>query len=95
MSTDKCNGDSKTAPEMRAEQTRPHPQLEIDSEENGELVTVSEPVIHTEGMKGKFTMYRVAYDPGSSQMTSGKPIFTWATSGRVTQVSRLICGIIT
>lgn len=115
MSADKSNGDNKTAPEMRAEQTRSHPQLAIDSEENEELVTVSEPVTHTgkrsvslalsnsssaltriiaEGMKGKFTMYRVAYDPGSSQMTgSSKPIFTWATSGRV-QVSRLMYGII-
>lgn len=42
MSTDESNGDdSKAAPGMRAEQTGSHPQLAIDSEENGEFLTVS------------------------------------------------------
>eukprot|EP00584_Thalassiosira_punctigera_P006345 CAMPEP_0172529960 /NCGR_PEP_ID=MMETSP1067-20121228/3871_1 /TAXON_ID=265564 ORGANISM="Thalassiosira punctigera, Strain Tpunct2005C2" /NCGR_SAMPLE_ID=MMETSP1067 /ASSEMBLY_ACC=CAM_ASM_000444 /LENGTH=557 /DNA_ID=CAMNT_0013314099 /DNA_START=150 /DNA_END=1820 /DNA_ORIENTATION=- len=41
------------------------PQLSprFHPEESVAYITVSDPVQHTEGIKGKFTMYRVAYDP--------------------------------
>lgn len=49
------------------EQSQPpavvHPRLSVHSEESVAYITVSDPVQHTEGLKGKYTMYRVAYDP--------------------------------
>ena len=41
----------------------PQPRLHVHPEESVAYITVSDPVQQTEGIKGKFTVYRVAYDP--------------------------------
>ncbi|KAL7459986.1 hypothetical protein ACHAXS_000457, partial [Conticribra weissflogii] len=46
-------------------------------------ITVSDPVQHTEGLKGKFTMYKVSYEPppptdGNGNQTA--PLFSYTTS---------------
>lgn len=46
-------------------------------------VTVSDPVQHNEGIKGKFTMYRVAYDPPPAATGGGRSpgaLFPYATA---------------
>mmetsp|Transcript_27566 Transcript_27566/g.55644 ORF Transcript_27566/g.55644 Transcript_27566/m.55644 type:complete len:610 (-) Transcript_27566:152-1981(-) len=56
---------------------RPHP------EDTVAYITVSDPVQHTEGLKGKFTMYKVSYEPpppvdvNDNQTT---PLFPYTTS---------------
>lgn len=37
------------------------PRLRVHGEDSVAYITVSDPVQHTEGIKGKYTMYRVAY----------------------------------
>ena len=39
------------------------PRLLAHPDDTVAYITVTDPVQHTEGLKGKFTMYRVAYDP--------------------------------
>jgi len=66
------------------------PRLRAHPEESVSYITVSDPVQHTEGIKGKFTMYRVAYDPPpppadadtNAATSSGiqKALFPYATS---------------
>lgn len=58
------NVDTNTEPANGTnESTKIHPRLHVHNEESVAYITVSDPVQHTEGIKGKFTMYRVAYDP--------------------------------
>ncbi len=40
-----------------------HPRLHVHGDESVAYITVSEPTQYTEGLKGKYIMYRVAYDP--------------------------------
>lgn len=68
------------------------PCLRVHPEESVAYITVSDPVQHTDGIKGKFTMYRIAYDPppptvdadvanaGSTATGTNKALFPYATS---------------
>ncbi|KAL7553649.1 hypothetical protein ACHAWF_016959 [Thalassiosira exigua] len=75
-------GDSSGGEAPSAPRPRVHPERSVP------YVTVSDPVQHTEGLKGKFTMYRVAYDPPPPSAdadapdggASGRPLFPYATS---------------
>ncbi len=52
----------ETAPSSQHSTPQP-PCPRVQAEDSVAYITVSDPVQHTEGLKGKFTMYRVAYDP--------------------------------
>lgn len=76
---------SDTMPSSNMEQ----PRLRVHPEESVAYITVSDPVQHTEGLKGKYTMYRVAYDPppptadadtNTSNGSNNKALFPYATS---------------
>jgi len=56
--TSKGNNEPPNSTTMQ-QQTR----LRVHGEDSVAYITVSDPVQHTEGIKGKFTVYRVAYDP--------------------------------
>jgi sorting nexin-1/2 len=67
-----------------------HPRLHVPGDDSAAYVTVSDPTQYTEGIKGKYIMYRVAYDPPppsanniTTTSTSGcnrPPLFPYATS---------------
>jgi len=76
-------------------QPQPPPRLRVHPDDSVvAYITVSDPVQHTEGIKGKFTMYRVAYDPppptadaditnnnsGDASRGNNKVLFPYATS---------------
>mmetsp|Transcript_39617 Transcript_39617/g.72535 ORF Transcript_39617/g.72535 Transcript_39617/m.72535 type:complete len:189 (+) Transcript_39617:183-749(+) len=79
----------ETAPDSDGLSSSMQPRLRVYPEESVAYITVSDPVQHTEGIKGKYTMYRVAYDPppptadaDTNTNISGinKALFPYATS---------------
>merc|ERR1719401_2910111 len=71
------SGASPTELAQPQHQHRPRPDAKRP------YVTVSDPIQHNEGIKGKFTMYRVAYDPPPPAAGGGNPpdaLFPYATA---------------
>lgn len=92
---DGAPADDKSSPSvsMQQQQRQHHPRPRVHHPDDSvAYVTVSDPVQHTEGLKGKFTMYRVAYDPpppsaatddsndGANAAVAVKALFPYATS---------------
>lgn len=50
-----------------------HPRLHVQSDDSVAYITVSDPTQYTEGIKGKYIMYRVAYDPPPPSANDGAP----------------------
>lgn len=60
------------------------PRLRAHPDESVAYATVSDPVQHTEGLKGKYTVYRIAYDPppptADGAVHTSAALFPYATS---------------
>ena len=94
-SSDDNNNEQQESPKSNNEpskHTTMQPRLRVHAEDSVAYITVSDPTEYNEGIRGKYTMYSVAYDPplptangdaggiNSNGSSSSKALFPYATS---------------